>query len=176
MSRIKKKILLIDDIEENLIVLTERFEKEGYDTISALDGKSGISLAVQELPDLILCDIMMPVLNGYQVMQLIHENPYTNTIPFIFLTAKSDPKDFTEGMQLGADDYITKPFDSKQLIKSIETRLSRKEVFDSKSQELKQSISYSLPHELQTPLAAIMGFSRLLIEDFNHIAWRFYAV
>ena len=102
-------------------------------------------------------------------MNIIHENTRTNTIPFIFLTAKTDPKDFRKGMQLGADDYITKPFESKQLIKAVETRLARKEIFETRAEELKQSISYALPHELQTPLAAIMGFTRLLIEDYNQI-------
>ncbi|MDR3611796.1 MAG: hybrid sensor histidine kinase/response regulator [Ignavibacteriaceae bacterium] len=169
MDRIKKKILLIDDVEENIIVLRERLEKEGYRTITANDGKTGIELALKENPDLILCDIMMPLLNGYEVMSIIHSNPRTNTIPFIFLTAKAEPKDFREGMQLGADDYITKPFDSKQLIKAVETRLARKETFEAKTEELKQSITYVLPQELKTPLAAIMGFSHLLIEDYSQI-------
>ena len=172
MDRMKKKILLIDDVEENIIVLKERLEKEGYEIISATDGKTGIALANQEIPDLIICDIMMPLLNGYEVMSIMHESTRTNTIPFIFLTAKADPKDFREGMQLGADDYITKPFDSKQLIKAVETRLARKEIFEARTEELKQSISYALPHELQTPLAAIMGFTRLLIEDYNQIERR----
>jgi CheY-like chemotaxis protein/anti-sigma regulatory factor (Ser/Thr protein kinase) len=172
MDRMKKKILLIDDVEENIIVLKERLEKEGYEIISATDGKTGIVLANQEIPDLIICDIMMPLMNGYQVMSIIHENTRTNTIPFIFLTAKTDPKDFRQGMQLGADDYITKPFDSKQLIKAVETRLARKEIFETRAEELKQSISYALPHELQTPLTAIMGFTRLLIEDYNQIERR----
>jgi CheY-like chemotaxis protein/anti-sigma regulatory factor (Ser/Thr protein kinase) len=169
MEKIKKKLLLIDDVEENLIVLKERLEKEGYNTISAYDGASGIQLAIQELPDLILCDIMMPHMDGYQVMEILHDNPYTNTIPFIFLTAKTDPKDFRIGMQLGADDYITKPFNSKQLLKAVQTRLERKEVFDSKTEEITNSISYALPHELQTPLTVIMGFTQLLIEDYYQI-------
>jgi CheY-like chemotaxis protein/anti-sigma regulatory factor (Ser/Thr protein kinase) len=169
MEKIKKKILLIDDVEENLTVLRERLEKEGYDTISANDGTSGIQLAIQELPDLILCDIMMPHMDGYEVMEILHSNPYTNTIPFIYLTAKSDPKDFRTGMQLGADDYLTKPFNSKLLIKAVQTRLERKEVFNSKTEEIKNSISYALPHELQTPLTVIMGFTQLLIEDYYQI-------
>lgn len=169
MERLKKKILLIDDVEENITVLRERLEKEGYDTISATDGTSGIQLAIHELPDLILCDIMMPHMDGYEVMDILHENPYTNTIPFIFLTAKTDPKDFRLGMQLGADDYLTKPFNSKQLIKAVQTRLERKEVFNSKTEEIKNSISYALPHELQTPLTVIMGFTQLLIEDYSQI-------
>jgi CheY-like chemotaxis protein/anti-sigma regulatory factor (Ser/Thr protein kinase) len=169
MNGIKKKILLIDDVEDNIIVLRERLESEGYEIISATDGKSGIALANQEIPELIICDVMMPIMNGYEVMDIIHKNSRTNTIPFIFLTAKTDPKDFREGMQLGADDYITKPFDSKQLIKAVETRLARKELFEARTEEIRQSISYALPHELQTPLAAIMGFTRLLIEDYNQI-------
>jgi two-component system, sensor histidine kinase and response regulator len=169
MDRIKKKILLIDDVEENIIVLKERLEKEGYEIISATDGKAGIALANQEIPELIICDVMMPLMNGYEVMDIIHKSSRTNTIPFIFLTAKTDPKDFREGMQLGADDYISKPFDNNQLIKAVETRLARKEIFEARTEDIKQSISYALPHELQTPLAAIMGFTRLLIEDYNQI-------
>ncbi len=169
MENIKKKILLIDDVEENLTVLRERLEKEGYETISALDGQSGIQLAIHELPDLILCDIMMPHMDGYEVMDILHKNPYTNTIPLIYLTAKTEPKDFRTGMQLGADDYLTKPFNSKELIKAVETRLARKEVFDSRTDEITSSISYSLPHELQTPLTIITGFTQLLIEDYSQI-------
>ncbi|MDR3665537.1 MAG: hybrid sensor histidine kinase/response regulator [Ignavibacteriaceae bacterium] len=168
----KKKILLIDDVEENIIVLRERLEKEGYEIISATDGKTGIALANRDIPELIICDIMMPEMNGYEVMDSIHSSSRTNTIPFIFLTAKTDPKDFREGMQLGADDYITKPFDNKQLIKAVETRLARKEIFESRTEEIKQSISYALPHELQSPLAAIMGFTRVLIDDYNQIERR----
>ena len=169
MKNKKNKILLIDDVEENLTLLKERLEKEGYETIAANDGTKGIQLAINEIPDLILCDIMMPALDGYEVMQILHENPHTNTIPFIFLTAKSEPKDFRTGMGLGADDYLTKPFNSKQLIKAVKTRLERKEVFDSKTEDIKNSISYSLPHELQTPLTVITGFTQLLIEDYMHI-------
>ena len=172
MDRIKKKILLIDDVEENIIVLKERLENEGYEIISATDGIAGIALADKEIPELIICDIMMPSMNGFEVMDIIHNSARTNAIPFIFLTAKTDPKDFREGMQLGADDYITKPFDSKELIKAVETRLARKEIFEARTEEIKQSISYALPHELRTPLAAIMGFTRLLIEDYNQIERR----
>jgi two-component system, sensor histidine kinase and response regulator len=169
MDRIKKKILLIDDVEENIIVLRERLENEGYEIISATDGKTGIALADQEIPELIICDIMMPSMNGYEVMEMIHNNERTKAIPFIFLTAKADIQDIRQGMQSGADDYIAKPFDSKQLIKAVEARLTRKEIFESRTEEIKQSISYALPHELQTPLTAIMGFTSLLIEDYNQI-------
>lgn len=122
-----KKILIIednDDIRENL---AEILELAGYDAYTAGNGKIGIEKAEQIVPDLILCDVMMPVLDGYGVLSIAHKKPVLTDIPFIFLTAKSEKTDFRYGMNLGADDYITKPFETNELLSVIELRLAKSE-------------------------------------------------
>ncbi len=163
----KNKILIIDDEADNLYVLKERLEHEGFEVLLAENGSQGISKAMKELPAVILCDIMMPELNGYDVMKVLRKNALTDTIPFIFLTAKSELKDMREGMEIGADDYITKPFNNKTLVQSIYTRLEKKKIHENKLEQLRSSISLSLPHELQTPLTTILGFNEILQEDYN---------
>ncbi|NCI45674.1 response regulator [Sediminibacterium soli] len=120
-----KKILLIednDDVRENT---AEILELSNYRVVTAPNGKQGIALALQELPDLIICDIMMPELDGYGVLHALHKHPQTAAIPFIFLTAKSEKTDFRKGMGMGADDYITKPFDGTELLNAVESRLKK---------------------------------------------------
>jgi len=122
-----KKILLIED---NLYVretTQELLELADYQVIPAKNGKEGVELAKTELPDVIVCDIMMPNLDGYGVLRILSRNPGTSTIPFIFLTAKADKSDIRKGMNLGADDYVTKPFEEMDLIEAIETRLEKSE-------------------------------------------------
>lgn len=99
-----------------------------YSVLTAPNGKVGVEVALQKHPDLVLCDIMMPELDGYGVLHLLSRNPETSTIPFIFLTAKADKNDFRAGMNLGADDYVTKPFDGFDLLKVVEMRLKKKDV------------------------------------------------
>lgn len=169
MGNPKKQILVIDDEPENVFVLKERLEKANFEVLMAEDGVKGVELAASKLPDLIICDIMMPNMNGYDVMNHLRKNPKTATIPFIFLSAKSDPKDIREGMMIGADDYITKPFSGRELVAAIKTRLEKRELFEKNISDLRQSISYSLPHELQTPLTGIIGFTEILMEDYNVI-------
>lgn len=123
-----KKILLIEDnldIRENT---AEILELASYQVITAENGKEGVSLAMKEKPDLIICDIMMPVLDGYGVLHLLSKNEELSSVPFIFMTAKSDRADFRKGMEMGADDYITKPFDDIELLNAIEARLKKSEI------------------------------------------------
>ena len=122
----KNKILIIEDnldVRENL---AEILELSGYDTITACNGKEGVQAALAGSPDLILCDIMMPELDGYGVLRILSKNPVSSTIPFIFLTAKTEMSDMRKGMTLGADDYITKPFDDVELLDTIEMRLLKR--------------------------------------------------
>ena len=122
----KHKILIIEDNHDVRENLSEILELSGYDTVLAGNGKEGVQAALREAPDLILCDIMMPELDGYGVLRILAKNPSTSSIPFVFLTAKTEMSDMRKGMTLGADDYITKPFDDVQLLDTIEIRLKKK--------------------------------------------------
>ena len=118
-------ILLIEDnldVRENT---AEILELAGYHVTTAVDGKDGIQKAQLHKPDLIICDIMMPVLDGYGVLHLLSKNPETSSIPFIFLTAKVERSDLRKGMEMGADDYITKPFEKLELLSAVESRLKK---------------------------------------------------
>jgi len=122
-----KKALIIedsDDIRENIV---EILELAGYTVFSAKNGKIGVDLALKNSPDIILCDIMMPELDGYGVLYMLNKNPQMAAIPFIFLTAKAERVDLRKGMEMGADDYLTKPFDDIELLNAIESRLKKKE-------------------------------------------------
>lgn len=138
----KKKILIIEDNADIRESSVEILELAGYEVLEADNGKTGVELAQQQLPDMILCDIMMPELDGYGVLYLLSKNEETDNIPFIFLTAKAERGDVRKGMEMGADDYLTKPFDDMELLNAIESRFNKKgkiEIFYSKSFEnLKQ--------------------------------------
>jgi DNA-binding response OmpR family regulator len=120
------KILIIEDNEDIRESTAEILGLAGYDIITAENGKIGVELAQQQLPNLIICDIMMSELDGYGVLYLLSKNPETAIIPFIFLTAKAERLDMRKGMEMGADDYLTKPFDDIELLNSIESRLNKK--------------------------------------------------
>lgn len=123
-----KKILLIEDNSEIRENIAEILSLANYNVLQAENGKVGVEMAKNEHPDLIICDIMMPVLDGYGVLHMLSKNPETSTIPFIFLTAKSEKEDFRKGMNLGADDYLIKPFDDLELLDAIEIRLKKSEI------------------------------------------------
>ncbi|MEG4250599.1 response regulator [Microcoleus sp. AT3-A2] len=165
------KILVIEDeeaIRENIL---ELLEAENFEGIGAINGKVGIKLAIEQIPDLILCDMMMPEVDGHGVIKALRSEPLTATIPFIFLTAKADKVDVRTGMELGADDYITKPCTPQELLKAIAIRLEKQKTISRQSQktldELRTNISMSLPHELRTPLNAILGFSELILSEYK---------
>lgn len=132
----KITVLIIEDNEDIRESTAEILELANYEVLEANNGKVGVELATTHIPDLILCDIMMPELDGYGVLYMLSKNPKTAIIPFIFLTAKAERIDMRKGMEMGADDYLTKPFDDVELLNAIESRLSKKfkhEVFYSKS-------------------------------------------
>jgi len=120
-----KNILIIDDHPEIRENIAEILQLAGYATSLAENGKKGLEIAMKEKPSLIICDIMMPELDGYGVLHLLRKNPETEYIPFIFLTAKTERIDFRKGMEMGADDFITKPFDDIELLNAIETRIKK---------------------------------------------------
>lgn len=169
----KKKILIVEDeyqIRQDLELI---LNLNNYDTFSAENGFKALEILNKTTPDLIICDVMMPQMNGFELLEKIqHDNKFAN-IPFLFLTAKTDKKDFRHGMNLGADDYIIKPFNLDELLKAIELRLTKKskikKMIDDTFEDLRLSIKYSLPHEIRNPINVILGFSELLKTNFDSI-------
>jgi len=136
-----KKILVIEDNKEVRENLEEILELSGYEVLLAEDGKVGVELALNQQPDLILCDVMMPRLDGFGVLNILSKRSQTADIPFIFLTAKAEKSDFRRGMNLGADDYITKPFYKDELLSVLETRLVKAEQLRKKFDKTDQGLS-----------------------------------
>lgn len=167
------KILVIEDetaIRENIL---ELLEAQDFEAIGAENGRIGVRIATEQVPDLIVCDVMMPELDGYEVLEALRTNPLTVTIPFIFLTAKADKSDTRKGMELGADDYLTKPCRATELLRAVESRLEKQAAVDRQAQkkldELRGNITHALPHELRTPLNGIIGLSNLLLDDLDSL-------
>ncbi len=132
------KILVIEDelpVRENLV---ELLEAEDYETYGTENGSIGAIWAYNNYPDLIICDVMMPEIDGYEVLSILQENPVTASIPFIFLTAKADKTDIRSGMNLGADDYLTKPFTRQEVLSAISTRLSKQKIFSEQYEQERQ--------------------------------------
>ncbi len=163
------KILIIEDDFEVIENLTELLELKGYEVVTACNGKLGIELALSELPDLVMSDIMMPETNGFDVLRSIKSYPSTYATPFIFLTAKAEDADRRSGMELGADDYLIKPFSNEEVLKAIAANLKKyqniKQHYETNLNELRSSIAKSIPHEFRTPLNSILGFSTLLLQS-----------
>ena len=126
----KKKILVIEDNYDMRDNIAEILELANYDVFIAENGKIGVAKAQEIHPDLIICDVMMPELDGYGVLYLLSKNPVTARIPFIFLSAKAEKEDLRKGMNLGADDYLTKPFEEMDLLNAIEGRLKKSEIIN----------------------------------------------
>jgi DNA-binding response OmpR family regulator len=125
MNPSQKTILIIEDHDDIRESTAEILELAGYTVFTAPEGKTGVEMALEHLPDLVLCDIMMPVMDGYGVLYLLGKNAKTASIPLIFITAKAERADLRKGMEMGADDYITKPFDDMELLNAIESRLKK---------------------------------------------------
>lgn len=168
-----KRILVIEDESDVREIILDILEAEEFEVRGAENGRDGVELAKEYLPDLVICDVMMPEMDGYDVLKTLRQNKNTSTIPFIFLTAKATRENLRYGMNLGADDYLTKPFSRKDLLNAISSRIQKKDAIDQKTQEhldeLRSNLTLSLPHELRTPLNGILGLSQLLIEDFTEM-------
>lgn len=161
------KILVVEDSGEMLSNINTILSLNGFSVTTAKDGFEGLNKAKNICPDVIISDVMMPVMDGFEMLNAIRENEFLQTTPVIFLTAKVERKDLREGMALGADDYITKPFKSSELLDSIYAQLKKKKSVKNKYDEIAQNISIYIPHELRTPLIAIMGYTDLLLTDLN---------
>ncbi len=163
------KILVIEDEQSLREDIIEILRYEDFEVVGSENGILGLHQARVLLPDLIICDIMMPELDGYGVLIELRSTPATANIPVIFLTAKTNRADMRRGMELGADDYLTKPFTQPELIAALKTRLEKHkaltQAYERRFDELRQNVIRALPHELRTPLTGIMGYSRMLMED-----------
>lgn len=152
-----KKVLLIEDntdIRENM---SEILELSGYRVTTAADGMQGVNEAINIKPDIIVCDIMMPVLDGYGVIHMLQKNPETRNIPFIFLTAKAERNEIRKGMELGADDYITKPFNGTELLNAIEARLKKNSLLNKDIAQGPQGIKDIITHAGNKDMLQLMA-------------------
>ena len=164
-----KKILVIDDEaslrEMMLLVLRQR----GFEVTEASDGESGIEQARKELPDLILCDVNMKRVGGYQTLSALRSEPATVSIPFILMTGLADQAGMRQGMELGADDYLSKPFTIDALYGAVDARLKKSQTVrqeaERKLSDLRDNICMMLPHELRTPLNGILAYGEILTQD-----------
>ena len=164
MPTLQKTILVIDDEIHLLVGVKALLERDGYKTITTTDSVTGLDLAKEQRPDLIICDIMMPFMDGFQVRTLLSEDENTKDIPFLFLSARTSQTDKLRGLNTGADDYITKPFDHRELSARISTVFNRYEkgkesmrkTVDEQIARLQQEISQNISHELRTPMTQIL--------------------
>jgi two-component system sensor histidine kinase/response regulator len=161
-------------VEDNLIVLesiAESLRISGYNVLQAINGLEAIPLAQKYLPHIILSDIMMDEMDGYTLLNELRTDPATALIPFLFMSAKTDFDDIRFAMNLGADDYITKPFTPTSLVTTIKTRLSKYALMQSavhdKIKQLTENLAYAMPHELRTPMTAIMGCADLIKRNID---------
>lgn len=163
------KVLVIDDTEDVRMLTTDMLSMNGYDVTAVASGSEGLEAARRCPPDLVLCDVQMPEWDGFETFAQLRAVPALASIPFIFLTGMGDKPVIRRGMELGADDYLTKPFTLSELLGAVRTQLDKKaaitEQTEQKLDRLRGNISTALPHELLTPLTAIIGFSSLIVED-----------
>lgn len=153
------KIVVIEDNQDVRENITEILELDDYEVFAAPDGKKGVALVKEQIPDLVICDIMMPELDGYGVLYMLQKNKETAAIPFIFLTAKAEKSDFRKGMQLGADDYLTKPFTDLDLLDTVSSRIK-------KSERLKEQFNSDAPEQTVNNLLKEVELSEHNIDSF----------
>src|ERR1051325_4450925 len=169
-----QKILVIEDTPDVRELITDTLRFNGFETIAAADGEAGIQAALSHLPDLILCDVQMPRKDGFEVLADLRGRTATAAIPFVFLTGQADKFHMRQGMNLGADDFLAKPFMLGELMAAVNARLKKQKIVadlsNSKLEQLRDSISLALPHELMTPLNGIIGFSSILISDHSTLS------
>src|SRR5919108_3140403 len=163
------KILVIDDDAGLREVIRVSLEQASFEVIEADNGAEGLQLACQNLPDLILCDVRMEKMDGYRTLAALRQDGNTAPIPFILMTGQADSAGMRQGMELGADDYLSKPFTVPQLLAAVNARLKKQQMVREQAErrlaDLRANISLALPHELLTPLNGILGFSDILISD-----------
>ncbi len=163
----KPLILIVDDVPKNLQVLGSILGQEEYEIVAAVNGKNALTAIEEDMPDLILLDVMMPEMDGFEVCKRLKNSDKTKDIPIIFLTAKKEIDDVVKGFELGAADYVTKPFNSNELLKRVNTHLELKLTADNlrKSNESRKSLLHVMCHDLVNPLSFIKGILELSQHD-----------
>ena len=161
-----RSLLIIEDEESLRSTLAERLIMEGFEVRTAEDGEQGVEVAREMIPDLIVCDIMMPQMDGHAVLRTLHGQPATAHIPFIFLTAKTDPAQIRAGMTLGADDYLCKPVSKSELLAAIEARLRKRDAENARIagavEAAQMDMARHLPDHLLQPLRGLVAASQSL--------------
>ena len=167
-------ILVIDDEALFRESTAQALQRRGFDTLEAGSGRVGAELARRHLPDLILCDVNMEQMNGYQTLETLRREPATASIPFILMTGMGDTEAMRKGMEMGADDYLPKPFTAPQLLGAIDARLKKREILrqsaEKKLADLRANLTLALPHEMVTPLNGIFGLAQLLAAEAQTLA------
>jgi two-component system, sensor histidine kinase and response regulator len=165
--------LVIDDDASLREIIQISLEHGGFEVIQAENGLVGVQQACAQLPDLILCDVRMEKMDGYRTLAALRQDAVTAPIPVILMTGQADTAGMRQGMELGADDYLSKPFTVPQLLAAVNARLKKhqtvREMAEQKLADLRANISLALPHELLTPLNGILGFSDILIADHRNL-------
>src|SRR5258706_15218232 len=164
-----KKILVIDDEEWLREMVQLALSQKGYDVIEAKNGAVGVEVAQKQLPDLILCDVNMEKMDGYGTLSSLRNQPGTAAIPFILMTGLADNAGMRHGMELGADDYLPKPFTIDALYAAVDARIKKTQTLhqeaEKKLADLRDNISLMLPHEMRTPLNGILAFGEILANE-----------
>src|ERR1700757_1560980 len=164
-----KKILVIDDEEWLREMIRLALRQKGNEVIEAANGEAGIEQASKHNPDLILCDVNMDKVDGYLTLSSLRNKPGTAAIPFILMTGLADNAGMRHGMELGADDYLPKPFTLDALYAAVQARLKKaqalREGAEKKMADLRDNITMMLPHELRTPLNGILAYGEILTND-----------
>jgi two-component system, sensor histidine kinase and response regulator len=168
-----RKVVVIDDDDVTLEAIEKILEVYGFIVFPAHGGREGIELVRRTQPDIVLCDVIMPEVSGLMVLTELRKHTSTATIPVLMLSARHDHADIRAGMQLGADDFLSKPISVEDLLSSINTRLERHEHLVSNAtqqlQQLRLNIALVLPHEFRTPLNSIIGFGELLAGQYERL-------
>jgi signal transduction histidine kinase len=167
------KVLVIDDepaIRETILI---NLRRNGFETLSAVNGAEGIKIAKAQIPDVIICDVRMELVSGYEMLAVIRNDPLTAGIPFILITAESSRSGMRQGMELGADDYLMKPFTGPEILAAVNSQLQKRQSVllqsEQKLNELRAQLSATIPHELRTPLNGILGYADILRKQYGEL-------
>jgi signal transduction histidine kinase len=168
------RILVVEDADVLRQDIVEMLHLEGFEVDEAENGAIAIQRLMANRPDMIISDIMMPVMDGIDLLKAVRSIAEMTPIPFIFLTARADRMDMRVAMELGADDFVTKPFHAAEVLAAVHTQFrkqhERHALLESRMETLRGNIIVALPHELRTPLNSILGFSELLMSDGRNIS------